>query len=235
MADSDADLRYLENEDMSVWAERTLPPALELAVQSVPLTGRYDEALDYLRNWDFRYHRASIGASIFDGWMRFVPTKTGELPSISIPEDSLERSVLAEELARGLTRAVDSLAAEAGPDLARWRLERFRSGTRVFPVWSFEPIRDELPGLGDSRYAPIDLPRDGHPTTLQWQPGIKDYPANAPSHVLLSGVVGRPDWLSIRPDYRMGTGFIARYIASLPDDRHARGPVIHRVALKPQD
>lgn len=212
----DVDLMYLEDEDVSEWARSYAPSAIgELGRDSL-FDDQMALAIEYLRNWDFRYDVSSIGASLFDSWMLHYRPNRGDYPAIRIPADSVARDSVRTRLREALTVAVDSLADLAGADLARWRLESFRPGRRFFPVWSYPPLGPSLPVLNRSRYAPIEIAQSGHPTALQWQPGIDDEPANSPSYILAGGRVGDPARLAVRPDYKMGSGFIARYIAEAP-------------------
>ena len=224
-----------ENADLSRWARSNVDKALSLVGPDSTFDDRTQEALDYLRNWDYRYDRSSIGASVFDGWMLHHRSERGEFPTIQVPTDSLERAQVASRFRSTLIATIDSMASVGGSDLARWRLEYFRPGRRYFPVWSFAPIYDELPGLNRSRYAPIDIARSGHPTTINWQPGLDDEPLSSPSHILFSGVVGESFMLTVTPDYEMGSGFVARYVAGPP--RHRTGLVrkqIEELILTPE-
>ena len=132
------------------------------------------------------------------------------------PVDSSERAQVRQVITASLIRAVREMAAAAGPDLAKWRLEEFRRGRRYFPVWSYDSVKDQLPALNQSRYAPIEIPQRGHVTTLAWQPSLDQNPLGSPSHVVVWGQAGRTTSMAMRPDYQIGTGFIARHIAGPP-------------------
>jgi hypothetical protein len=231
----DADLMYLDNEDFSEWARSNAPAAIkELGPDSL-----FDDpmalAIKYLRNWDFRYDVSSIGASLFDSWMLHYRPNRGDYPAIVIPTDSVAHDSVRTRLRQAFKTAVDSLAALAGEDLARWRLESFRPGRRFFPVWSYPALEQSLPLLNRSRYAPIEIAQSGHPTALQWQPGIDDEPANSPSSILAGGRVGDPNRLMVRPDYKMGSGFIARYIAEPPPSKPKPAyRIVDEVILTPE-
>lgn len=230
-----ADLQHLVHEDLSEWARDNAPPALAMAVSERGYSSQVTEAIDYLRNWDYRYNVASIGASIFDGWMLHYRRKRGTYPEIIIPDDSLGIARMQSALSRSLIAAVDSLSERAGPDLARWRLEYLRTGKRYFPVWSYPPLEHQLPRLMRSRYEPIEIRQGGHPTTLIWQPGLNDEPANSPAHVIVRGQVGVPLSITVRPDYKIGSGFIARYIAGPPGIRTRDALlIVDEVVLTPE-
>jgi hypothetical protein len=200
----------------SEWASENAPRALSLVAEDSTFDAQTIEAIEYLRNWDHRYENSSIGASIFDGWMHQHRDKAGEFPTIEVPRDSSARRTLSASLRDALVAAIDSMTARGGPDLARWRLEYFRPGTRFYPVWDYPPLIPGLAAIAEKRYAPIDIPQPGHPTTMAWQPGLHDEPANSPSHVVVQGVLGDATSLTVRPDYVIGSGIIARYVAGPP-------------------
>jgi len=111
-----------------------------------------------------------------------------------------------------------------------------RPGTRYFPVWSFPPLRNELPDLSRSRYAPIDIPQRGHTTSLACQSGLDDYPTNSPSHIVVEGTIGNPNTTRVRPDFSIGSGFIARYVVGPPksvDHEEDPGAIVDEVLLLP--
>lgn len=202
----------------SIWAEANVPVALSgLPGDSVfsPLTR---EAIDYLRNWDFRYDLASIGAVIFDAWMGSYSGRSNPFPTIVIPNDSLGRVETKSALGSSLVRAVDSLRDVAGSDLARWRLETFRRSERLFPVWSYPPVANTLPSVDSRRYAPMPVPQPGHPTTIAGESGLFDYPFNSPAHVVARARASGANRFSFRPDYHIGKGLIARHVVSAPED-----------------
>ena len=209
----------LGNTDRSRWASENVDRLLELVVLDSSFDATTLEAIDYLENWDYRYDRSSIGGSVFDGWMLHLRAHRGDYPVFESSTDSLERAALSRRVSGSLRAAVDSMARIAGPDLARWRLEYFRAGERFYPVWSFGPLKGELPSINKSKYAPLNIPRPGHPTTIDWQPGLDDDPANSPSHVLFFGRTGDDATFRMTPDYEIGSGLIARYIAGPPKKR----------------
>ncbi|MFV1981860.1 MAG: penicillin acylase family protein, partial [Rhodothermia bacterium] len=234
LAVDEADLKHLVREDLSEWAHDNAPRALSLLDPGTSYSSRVNEAIEYLRNWDYRYNVASIGAVIFDGWMLHYRPQRGSYPEILIPKDSLGLALEQSALRRSLVTAVDSLTRRAGSDLARWRLEYLRTGERYFPAWSYPRLANNLPGLMRARYEPIEIPQSGHPTTLVWQPGLYDEPANSPAYVLVRGLVGVPGSVTVRPDYEIGSGFIARYIAGPPRmGRPGADKIIDEVVLTP--
>jgi hypothetical protein len=201
----------------SIWAMANVDPALRAIEEDSTLTPVVREAIDYLRNWDFRYGLESIGASIFDAWMGKYAGHAAPYPTITIPSDSLSQVHLRVALKASLVSAVDSLALVFGRNLARWRLEAFRPSDRSFPVWSFDPLAPSLPRVDPRRYAPLSIRRPGHPTTIAWESGLFDYPDGSPAHVVARARLGQGAAFSFRPDYHIGSGIIARHIAAAPD------------------
>ena len=177
--------------DTSQWAASILRDALPNLEALTASSGRLQEALTYLRNWDATYDRSSIGASVFEIWMdeyagserssRSVHLMRMRLspPSLALA-DSLRPDTTyfaAHRQRRAFRRAVHHLTKEHGPDLRQWRWERVAPNRRFFPVWSSDSlITQDLSKLATTRYAPITVPGRGHPST----------PSGGPS--LLSGV-----------------------------------------------
>lgn len=208
----------LSTDITSTWAERNLPTALAALRPDSAYSPAIREAIDYLRNWDYRYNLASIGATIFDSWMGSFTDYEDPYPIVEVGSDSLTKALTRFRLEEALATTVDSLTSVAGPDPARWRLESFRTGGRFSPVWSFRPLEGSLPPVDPLRFAPLSIREPGHPTTIAWESGLFDYPFNSPAHVLVTaGPAGAPPF-SFRPDYRIGTGVIARHVVSAPED-----------------
>ncbi len=164
------------DDDSSAWAAR-LVPAMLASLDSLarpesgaPNTdesaGVFGEAVTYLRNWDFRYDRASIGAAVFDTWVRAYRDTTGRRPT---PADSATSAENRRRF-RALDRAVTHLADSLGTDLRQWRWENVAPDVRRFPVWSADALsgRDRLGRMARTRYAPLVLPGRGHPSALSW-------------------------------------------------------------------
>ena len=65
----------------STWAA-DLTPSLVATVDTVrrEAPDALQEAITYLRNWDYRYTRSSIAASVFDTWANLYQDSTGVLP-----------------------------------------------------------------------------------------------------------------------------------------------------------
>ncbi|PSQ81760.1 MAG: hypothetical protein BRD46_01280 [Bacteroidetes bacterium QS_8_68_15] len=168
--------------DSSAWAARVAPDLLA-SVDSLSRTRSgtftYEERTDlfgrairYLRNWNFSYDGASIGASIFDTWVAAYRRDTGRLPGVRSRTDSLATSdsLRAREDRRRfrlLGDAVSRLARLHGQDIEQWRWERVAPDTRRFPGWSDSLSGRRLRTLAETRYAPIDIPGGGHLSTLR--------------------------------------------------------------------
>lgn len=156
------------NDYHSTWAA-SLAPALTDAAVSVPdQPPLVTDALAFLRNWDYRYDRASIAASIFDTWTQTYRDSLGLLPEASVPDSALEINLVRYEI---LVEAVADLAERFGEDPSQWRWEEIEPHRYFFPVWSSDSLTSvDLSGLAATRYAPIDLPGAGHATTLDYGP-----------------------------------------------------------------
>ena len=173
--------------DTSQWAASILRDALPSLEALTAGSGRLQEALTYLRNWDATYDRSSIGASVFEIWMDEYagserPSRSVRLmrmrlspPSLALA-DSLRPDTTyfaAHRQRRAFRRAVHRLTKEHGPDLRQWRWERVAPNRRFFPVWSSDSlITQDLSKLATTRYAPIIVPGRGHPSTPSGGPSL---------------------------------------------------------------
>ncbi len=174
------------NDVYSAWAARLAPVMTATLTESTPLPDLLGEGLTYLRNWNFTYNRTSIGASIFDTWMRLYREATGHLPRPDGPPPDLTEKRLRLDL---FTRAMGELSARYGSDPSRWRWETIQPDERYFTPWSGEsPDFPEAPPT----FAPIRMPGSGHPSTLVWGPSP-----------ILPGLAGSAAWeahASLAPD-----------------------------------
>ncbi len=152
------------NEDCySEWAADLAPRFLEALGRSDSLSAIDRDALTYLRNWDFTYARASIGASIFDAWLDNLNGRRLTLPEAftTLPPD--------DTLLVAFKRAVAHLTDTLSIDLSTWRLENYHPITYSYPAWSFVSTVDaDGLRLSETRFAPLQLPGRGHPSTLCW-------------------------------------------------------------------
>lgn len=190
--DTPASVEALSARDSSVWAARGASSVSPFLFRAPPSDSLLSEAMTYLRNWDYAYDRASIGASIFDSWLHAHRTAADSLPFIrdrtpltppddslayvqwtdSLRADSLRRS---RQLQRTLQQAVQSLANQSGADPRQWRWERINTTPLHFPVWSADSLVDRnLEGLSNTRYAAVDRPGRGHPSTLSGGSSLLD-------------------------------------------------------------
>lgn len=158
--------------DSSTWAARLLP---RLLPHLAPLDGTdstLDEALSYLRNWDFVYESASIGAVVFETWMHAYKNKHGQMPSAAEPD-----SVATPRYREAFRRAVMDLADRYGSDVRRWRWERVAAERRHFPVWSADSlVAADLSSLSNTHFAALDRPGRGHASVLSGGPSLVDRP-----------------------------------------------------------
>jgi len=159
---------------VSTWAQEQLAALLPALDTLAPPDSLTREAYTLLRNWNAAYDAASIGATIFDHWLFRYRQRGGTSALRELP-DSL-RLIHARLLAATFREAVDTLAHRLGPDLNLWRWERAHPRRLAFPVWSHLP---DLPAA--TRYAPLVLPGEGHPSTIRWgySPLLQERPTPA--------------------------------------------------------
>ena len=156
--------------DSSTWAADLLPrmvPDLGPLAQTNPTV---TTALSYLRNWNHVYERSSIGAVLFEEWMRLYRETIGRLPT---PTETA--FFAAPRRRRTFQRAVHRLAARYGTDVRQWRWGRVAPDRRYYPVWSADSlVTADLGPLSTTRFAPLDRPGRGHPSTLAGGPALVD-------------------------------------------------------------
>jgi len=164
--------------DSSAWAAG-LFPHLRPALQQVGETaGPLQSALPYLRNWDFQYAPTSIGALLFDQWMREYRAELEHVPTLTDTAAYFGRY----RQRKALRRALDTLTTRFGTDVRRWRWEEGVHDRRSFPVWSADSlVAADLSDLRTTRYAPIERAARGHPSTLSGGPSLVDPPPVAAS------------------------------------------------------
>ena len=165
--------------DSSTWAAQILPAALPslapLREASTPTLLR--DALTYLRNWDASFDRSSIGASVFEAWMREYRTLTGSRPTPSDPT-----FFAPYYYRRAFAQAVQSLSERYGPDLRRWRWENVAPHQRYFPVWSADSlVAQDLSDMAATRFAPLSRLGSGHASALSGGPSLVEPTRPAPS------------------------------------------------------
>ena len=184
----------------SAVASESLPGMLRtLGGARRPPPSALSPVLTYLVNWDYEYTRSSVGASVYDAWMREL-----ELHAPLGNQD-------ADELLASLERAADSLAAQHGTDADLWRWEDVQPEVRYFPIAQV-PAAQDMP-----RFQPLEWPGQGHASTSRWAP--RDDPAGLNTSAAIES------WHTIpfngsyhvrrRPHPVMG--FIARHASDSPD------------------
>ncbi|WP_263788613.1 penicillin acylase family protein [Salinibacter grassmerensis] len=148
--------------DSSTWAAALLPALVpDLASLDDPDSTTVD-ARSYLRNWDAVYDPASIGAVVFEEWLRAYQREIGRRPT---PADSA--FFAGPRRRRAFRTAVDSLTRRYGTDVRRWRWERAVPGRRFFPVWAADSlVTEDLSDLSSTRFAPLNRPGRGHASSL---------------------------------------------------------------------
>lgn len=240
--DAPPPIAALSTSDTSAWAAREMTRLMPFLLAAPPADSLVRTAITYLRNWDYGYDRASIGASVFETWLRTHRTATDSLPFMpprpppAPPDDSLAYvqwvdSLQADSLRRGralqrtLQQAVDTLATRFGAVPRRWRWERINASQRRFPVWSADSLveRDGY-DLSDTRYAPIERPGRGHPSALSGGTSLLD--ADPPAAAAWEAWTGSgPDapFMMRHPQFRNDT-FLGRY--TMPDRRPPPIPLL---------
>lgn len=169
--------------DSSAWAA-DLFPHLRSALQRVRRAdSMFQDATTYLRNWDHNYPPSSIGATIFEHWMRAYRADLGHLPTLA--DTSAYFASYRQQ--RALQRALDTLQRRLGPDVRRWRWERVVSDRRFFPVWSADSLVEVDEDLRSTRYAPLERLGQGHPSTLGGGPSLLTPRSIAPSPTTWEG------------------------------------------------
>ncbi len=156
----------------SAWAASITPRLIETlsAPRDDAPPPLFEDALAYLRNWDYAFDAASIPATIADTWARLYFERLGAWPGL--PADSAAAG-LARPETRGIEReimerTVNALAERFGANPQGWRWENAQPHAYYFPVWSAGPASIGKTGAAAGRYAPIQLPGAGHVTTLQY-------------------------------------------------------------------
>ncbi|MDX1429983.1 MAG: penicillin acylase family protein, partial [Rhodothermales bacterium] len=151
------------NDTYSTWASEVVPMLVEAASDSAagPMV---QDAISYLRNWDFTFDRASIAASILNVWAEIALELEGSWPSLGsdgVSED--ESPPDRRRWSAFLEFAVARLATDFGSDMSMWRWERVNAGRLRFPI-----LGDMDPGR--SRFVPTVASGFGHPSAPAWGP-----------------------------------------------------------------
>lgn len=208
--------RRWSTRDSSTWAGSLLPTLLPDLEPISPTDSISVEARSYLRNWNAVYDPASIGAVVFEQWMRAYRNEIGRLPTIS------DASYFAPpRRRRAFHRAIDTLTRRYGADVRRWRWERVAAERRLFPVWAADSLVDgDLSEMSTTRYAPLDRPGRGHPSSLSGGPSLVDALPLGPAPTRWDGwMYGDTTNLSARRLRFDPSAFFGRSL--LPQDRPA--------------
>lgn len=197
--------------DSSTWAASLLPDLLpDVAIYSSG--SPYAEGLSYLQNWDYKYESSSIGAAVFDHWMREYRHEIGHLPTAP------DTTYLAAPRRRSTFReAIDTLVARYGSDVRRWRWERIAPDRRHFPMWAADSlVAADLEELSNTQYAPLDRPGRGHASSLAGGPSLVNTPPLGPAPTAWEGWM-RSDQqsLTVRRLRFDPTAFFARPLMSV--------------------
>lgn len=146
------------------WAEEHATFLLdEYLLRRTSFNEEYSDAITYLRNWDYTYSPASIGAIIFDSWLQDLPDTLYQkiVDKNLTPSDTLARIYL--------QRSIASLKEKFGPDLSKWRLDITKPISRYYPAWQNDSIiGHQFSSLSTTLYAPLTFPGRGHASTLCW-------------------------------------------------------------------
>lgn len=212
--------------DTSQWAAMMLQDVLPNLESLASSGGRVQEALTYLRNWDATFERSSIGASVFEIWLDEYASGTDTphrraqrmrlrlSPPSRAASDSLRPDTTyfaAHRQRRAFRRAVHRLTEEHGPDLRQWRWERVAPNRRFFPVWSADSlIARDVSELATTRYAPIDVPGRGHPSTPSGGPSLLSGVGDPYAAVWTSWIEPGQQALVVRRSVFDVSGFLAR-------------------------
>lgn len=193
--------------DSSTWATRLFPhltPAVNRLERTRP---ELQNVAAYLRNWDKTYTPSSIGATIFDQWMRAYRAELGDLPHPREPTPYF--STYRQH--QSLLQALDTLQAQFGPDVRQWRWERAVPDRRFFPVWSADSlVQDNLRELSTTQYAPLVRRGQGHPSALSGGPSLVDPPPTASSPTAWEGWTSPSAPLTVRRHHYDPTETFAR-------------------------
>ena len=152
----------------SAYAETVLPTLLAAVYEEQTThSSRVDSALTYLENWDYRYSRSSIGASLYAEWMNAYLEEAGVRFSLT--------SVDAGLVVAALEKAVQVLSARFGPNQFEWRWGALHPDRRFFAA-AHAPHGATL-----SRFAPLEWPGQGHGSAPRWGPSTSNSAELVPS------------------------------------------------------
>ena len=209
----------------STWAAEHAPSliaSIDSVDQQVP-SNQMQEAITYLRNWNYTYDQSSIAASVFDTWAALYREETGRIPGEAPPDAERSRAGAApspsdttrtaarpdtlspayqqhRERFRLLTQAVRQLTEEYGDDLRQWRWERVNQSRYYFPTWSEDTLEAASAFISETRYAPLKLPGRGHPSAPCW--GTSLVANDLPTPAMWQGWTSTGSWQQLTVQYR---------------------------------
>jgi penicillin G amidase len=160
----------------SAWAAEVLPGMLA-GVDSLFRGNRgVDAALPYLRNWDYRFDRTSIAATIFDRWISRFYQMTGRLPAGHTPAPSGDDHIFYHQALAQVAQMLN-IDREGDHSDLRWEVT---TTERLYYPFSGDATSART-ALSIARYAPLTLGGRGHPTSVYWSPSAihPGRPANA--------------------------------------------------------
>lgn len=189
------DVDVWSRNDSSAWAgalSSHLAPALQ---QFKTSNDQFRTAATYLQNWDHSYTPNSIGALIFEEWMRAYGQDLGRVPTIADTSTFFAHY----RQRRALLRALDTLTSRIGPGPRQWRWDRAVTTKRYFPVWSADSlVNDDLEDLRTTRYAPVRGRERAHASTLGGGPTLVDSLPVAPAPTTWEGWTRPGSLLTVR-------------------------------------
>ncbi len=152
----------------SAYAAAVVPGLLEVLNAERPdRPSAINQALIYLRNWDFNYSRMSIGASIFSTWLdSFEKAAGGHFAAVPHNADLLQSSLMT---------ALRTLAMEFGENQDDWQWEQVQPDNRHYAI-AHLPDAAEMP-----RFAPLAWPGQSQAIESRWSApsGSAGFPASA--------------------------------------------------------
>ncbi len=138
------EIRDMQKDTLSKLAEKTVPILLQ-ELKKQKLSTREEQAIGELSKWDFKYEKASVGASIYDSlwqslekniWSPFFPDNsnysyptpftTSELIKTNLNSKWLnsQHEKFADIVHRSLIQAIENLEKLHGSDITQWNWEQ---------------------------------------------------------------------------------------------------------------
>jgi len=222
----------LMDDDRSIWAEEFVPKIIALIKPVPDRSFVVNEALTYLRNWNYEYGGSSISASLLETLLTKYYVYHQSRPDPNLDPTQTDARIWYSLLSESTTQLSDSL----GSDISQWRWEVIQPDRRFYAPWSGgSPL---FPN-GHFFFEPISKPGRGHPSTLAW--------GDSPIYGDRGASGAWEGWRAIEPDsvfhYRQRNyifdHFLARYLVpnaplpftTLPGKKDAH--LIHLVPIKP--